>query len=141
MDITWEMLKPLIVDEVWTGNQVSLKFKASNQAEPLQTMGVAMPSQDEIMKRMTGEIAKSAASNMAIGTGANMLGNMAGVPGLGSALGSVASQAGIGYQMDPAALMQVEITEEVRQATILQAFQPLAAMYSYDAGTWVFTAQ
>ena len=104
-------------------------------------MGVAMPSQDKIMKRMTGEIAKSAASNMAIGTGANMLGNMAGVPGLGSALGSVASQAGIGYQMDPAALMQVEITEEVRQATILQAFQPLAAMYSYDAGTWVFTAQ
>jgi hypothetical protein len=101
-------------------------------------MGVAMPNQDDIMKKMTGEIAKTMASNIAINAGANALGNLAGIGGAGAMIGGAASKAGVGYQMDTGKLMQTEVTEEVRQETIVNAFKNFAAYYSYDNNQWLF---
>ncbi|PKP19836.1 MAG: hypothetical protein CVU05_10480 [Bacteroidetes bacterium HGW-Bacteroidetes-21] len=140
MEITFASIQPLIVEEKWSGNQVSIKFKATNQEQPMLTMGVAMPNQDEMMKKMAAEMAKSAASNMAINAGANALGNLAGVSGLGSVTSSAASQAGLGYQMDASKLMEVEITETVRQETILNAFKGLAAFYRFENDQWIYKA-
>ncbi|MBK9191022.1 MAG: hypothetical protein IPM77_05605 [Crocinitomicaceae bacterium] len=50
METTFENIKSLIVSEVWEGNQVKVKFKASNQNDPIETMGIAMPTQEEIKK-------------------------------------------------------------------------------------------
>jgi hypothetical protein len=138
MEITFDSIKSLIVEEQWTGNQVALKFKAPNQEQPLQTMGIAMPDQEELMKKMTGEIAKSAASNMAINAGANALGNLAGISGLGSVAGSAAQQAGLGYQMDVSKLMQTEVTEKVRQQTIVNAFTGLSMFYTFENNQWLY---
>lgn len=138
MQPTYESIKSLIVSEVWEGNQVKLKFKASNQDDPIETMGIAMPSPEEIQKRAMMGAAKSAASGMAIGAGANALGNLAGVSGLGSAASSAASSAGLGYQMDPNSLMHVDLTDEVKQRTITNAFAGLAMYYKFENNAWTY---
>ncbi len=76
MEITYESIKSLIKSEVWEGNKVKLKFQANDQSQPIETMGMAMPDQEEMMKKMMAEVAKSTASSMAINTGANALGGM-----------------------------------------------------------------
>jgi len=140
METTFENIKSLIVGEVWEGNQVKVKFKAANQNDPIETMGIAMPTQEEIQKRAMAEAAKSAASGMAINAGANALGSLTGVSGLGSAAGSVASNAGLGYQMNTDNLMHVDLTDEVKQRTILNAFSGLSMYYQFENGQWVYKA-
>lgn len=138
MEPTFESIKAMIVHEVWTGNQVSIKFKATNQDQPLETMGFAMQDQAALNKKIMAEAGKTAASGMAVGIGANMLGGLTGVPGAGSAIGSVANSAGLGYQMDANKLMQVDVTEDVRQQTILTAFKNLTMFYHFENGVWVY---
>lgn len=137
MQATYESIKSLIVSEVWEGNQVKLKFKASNQNDPLETMGMAMPSPEEIQKRAMMGAAKSAGTGMAISMGGNALGNLVGVGGLGSAASSAAAQAGIG-QMDVNKLMHVDLTDEVKQQTILNAFMALSMFYQFENGQWLY---
>jgi len=138
MEIKFESIKSLIVEETWNNNMVTLKFKASNQETPMETIGVAMPNQDDIMKKMTGEIAKTMASNAAINAGASALGNLTGIAGAGSLIGSAAANAGLGYQMDTGKLMQTEITEEVRQQTIVNAFRNFVAFYTFENNEWLY---
>ena len=138
MELTYESIKSIIQEEVWNGNQVNLKFKANNQEQALETMGIAMPDQEEMMRKMKVEMAKMAGTNMAVSTGANALGNLAGIPGAGSALSSAASQMGIGYQMDMEKMMQVDLTEEVKQKTIVNAFAALQMYYENRDGEWFF---
>ena len=138
MEITYENLKSLIVEEIWTDNQVKIKFQAKNQEQALESYGMAMPDQEEIMKKMQKEIAKMAGANMAVSAGANALGNMAGIPGAGSMIGSAATQMGVGYQMDMQKMMQVELTDDVKQKTIVNAFMALQAYYKYEAGEWSY---
>lgn len=138
MEPTFEQIKPLIVEETWTGNQVTLKLKAANQEAPMETMGFAMPSQEEIMKRVAAETAKSMASGVAISSASNALGNLTGVSGAGSAINSAANAAGVGYQMDPSKLMHVELTDEVKQRTIINAFMSLSMYYAFENGAWIY---
>ncbi|PLX07424.1 MAG: hypothetical protein C0596_10825 [Marinilabiliales bacterium] len=138
MEITYESIKPLIIEETWNGNQVYLQFKANNQEQPLQTLGVAMPDQEEMMKQMKKEMAKSAGSSMAVSAGASALGRLTGIHGAGSAMSSAASQAGVGYQMDMDKMMNIELTEEVKQKTIVDAFKNLKMYFEYKDGEWSF---
>ncbi|MDD3741532.1 MAG: hypothetical protein PHH30_09845, partial [Bacteroidales bacterium] len=106
MEITYEILKSLIVEEIWTENQVKIKFQAKNQERALESFGMAVPDQEEMMKKMQKEIAKMAGTNMAVSSGANALGNLTGIPGAGSMIGRAASEMGVGYQMDMQKMMQ-----------------------------------
>lgn len=135
MEITFNSIKPLIESEVWEGNQVKLKFKASNQSEAIETIGMAMPDQDEIMKKVMAEMAKSAAANMAINAVTSGIGNLTNT---GNLLGGIASQAGLGHQIDTQKLMQVELTDEIKQKTIVNAFTALQAYYEFNNGSWSF---
>jgi D-hexose-6-phosphate mutarotase len=53
-------------------------------------------------------------------------------------IGSKASQMGVGYQMDMEKMMQVELTDELKQKTVVNAFSALQTYYKYEAGEWVF---
>ncbi|MDP2385837.1 MAG: hypothetical protein Q8M29_05675 [Bacteroidota bacterium] len=138
MEITYESIKSLIKSEVWEGNQVKLKFQSNDQAQAIETIGMAMPDQEEMMKKIMAEVAKSTASSMAINTGANALGSMMG--GMGSTVAGMAvsgaQAAGLGYQMDPTKMMQVELTDEVKQKTILAAFMNLQMFYEFRENNW-----
>lgn len=137
MEIKFDDIKNLIVSETWEGNQVKVKFKASNQQEAIETMGVAMPSAEEIQKRAMMQAAKSAGTNMAISASANALGNLAGVSGMGSVASSAASSMGVG-QMNMDSLMHVDLTDDVKQNTILNAFRGLQMYYVFENGSWVY---
>lgn len=139
MEVKYESIKSLIVSEAWEGNQVKVKFKATNQTDPIETMGIAMPSPEEIQKRAMMGAAKAAGTGMAISAGGNALGNLVGVSGLGSAANSAASAAGVG-QMDVNSLMYVELTDEVKQRTITNAFAGLAMYYQFENNQWVYKA-
>lgn len=134
MELTFDQIKPILVEENWEGNQVKLKFKAENQEQAIETMGIAMPNQEEMMKKLMAEMAKSTATNMAINSAASSLGNLAGIGG--GVASSLASQAGLGYQMDPNTLMQVELTDEVKKQTILNAFTGLQMFYELKDNKW-----
>jgi hypothetical protein len=138
MEPTYESIKSIITSEIWTGNQVSLKFKAPNQEQPLETMGVAIPNQEEMMKKMAAEMAKMTASSMAVNTAGNLLGNLTGFSGAGSVINSAAGQMGVGYQMDPNKLMQVDLTNEVKEETILNAFKTLINFYKFENNEWLY---
>lgn len=138
MEITYESIQSLIKEETWTGNQLKLKIQAKNQEQPIETYGTAMPSQEEMMKKMNAEMAKMAGSNMAVSTGASALGNLAGIPGVGSLVGSAATQMGVGYQMDMEKVMHVELTDEVKKQTAVNAFAALQMYYKFENGEWVF---
>ena len=136
METTYENIKSLIASEIWEGNMVKLKFKASNQPEGLETMGVAMPDQEEMMKKMMAEATKTGASNMAINSAGSLLGSLTGISELGTAASGLANQAGLGYQMDTNKMMSVELTDAVKQKTILASFQGLAMFYEFSNGSW-----
>ena len=138
MELTYESIKNLIVEETWTGNQVKIKIQAKNQEQPIETVGVAMPSEEDVAKKMKLEMAKMAGSNIAVSAGANALGGLAGLSGVGHIVGSAASQMGVGYQMDMEKIMQVELTDEVKKQTILKAFTTLQAYYKFEDGEWIY---
>jgi hypothetical protein len=138
METTYEQIRPLIVSETWEGNQVKLKFKAPNQEQPIETIGIAMPDQEEMMKKIMAEVAKSTASSMAINSAASGLSNLAGMGNLGGVAGNMANQAGLGYQMDPTKFMEVELTDEVKQRAILTAFSGLQIYYELKDNSWSF---
>lgn len=136
MEPTYENIRPLIVEETWNNNTVTLKFKASNQEKVIDTSGMAMVSPEEMNKRIAAETAKM----MAVGTATNMAGNALGTAtGIGGGLiNSAASMAGVGYQMDMAKIMMPDMTDEVKQKTVVDAFRHLMIFYKYENGSWVY---
>lgn len=138
MEPTYESIKSLIVEENWIDNQVKLQIKASNQKNPIETMGMAMMDPEEMNKRIMAEMAKSAASSIAINTAGNALGNLTGVAGAGSAINSVASHAGVGYQMDMAKIMMPDMTDELKKKTVVDAFKNLAMYYKFENNEWIY---
>lgn len=139
MEITFESIKSILVEEIWEGNQVKVKFKASNQENPIESLGIAMPSPEEIQKRVMMGAAKTAGTGMAISAGGNALGNLVGVGGLGSAANSAASHAGVG-QLDVNDMMYVELTDAVKQKTIVNAFSALTMYYQFENNQLVYKA-
>jgi hypothetical protein len=104
----------------------------------METIGIAMPDQEGMINIMKVEMAKMTASNIAVSTGANALGNLVGFLGAGSIASSATSQMGVGYQMDIDKMMQVNLTDEVKQQTIVNAFTPLQMYFEYKNGKWFF---
>ncbi len=137
MEITYELLKPLIVKEELEGNQVKIEFKAENQEQPIETIGVIMPSQDEIMKNVAKQAIKQGVKSAAINTAANALGNLVG-GGAGNLLGSTAKSVGNDAafsNQDPMAMLKTDITPEKQQTAVVNAFAALQNFYNYNEQT------
>jgi predicted flap endonuclease-1-like 5' DNA nuclease len=138
MELTYESIKPIIVEEIWNGNMVNIKIKAHNQQEPMMTVGVVVPDQEAMMKKMKAEMAKTAASNIAVSTASNALGRLTGISGLGSAVSGAANQMGVGYQMDASKLMQADLTDDEKKQTVVNAFKNLQMYYKFENGQWSY---
>jgi hypothetical protein len=137
MEPTYENIQSLLVEETWTGNQVNLKFKAKNQEQAIETMGIAIPNQEEMMKKIAIEMAKVTASNAAINTAGNTLGNLAGISGAGGVISGLANQANLGYQMDPNSLMSGDVSDDAKKETIVNAFKGVMSFYEFSNGEWI----
>lgn len=140
MEATFENIQSLIVSMEENGQMITIKFQAENQEMPLETVAVIMPDQDEIMKNAMAQVGKVAAMNAGINMASNALGNA-----VGGITGEAAKMAGstVGAQMTGNAmntdkLMQTEVTDEKKQAAILQAFVPFQVYYQWEDGKWKY---
>lgn len=136
MEYTYEQIKPLIIEEIWTENTVNFKLQASNQKEPIASMGMATIDPEEMNKRIAAETAKMMATGAAVGMASNALGSATGVGG--GIVNSVAGAAGVGYQMDMAKIMKPDMTEELKQKTVVDAFKHLSSYYKLENGAWAY---
>lgn len=136
MEPTYENIKPLIIEEIWSENTVNFKVQASNQKEPIATMGMAMVEPEEMNKRIAAETAKMMAVGTATGMAGNAIGTLTGVGG--SVINSAASAAGMGYQMDMAKIMKPDMTDELKKKTVVDAFKHLSMYYTYENGAWTY---
>jgi hypothetical protein len=136
MEPTYENIKPLIIEEIWTDQTVNFKLQAANQKEPIATMGMAMVDPEVMNKRLAAETAKMMAAGAATGMAANALGTATGVGG--GIINSAASMAGVGYQIDMAAVMKVDMTDEVKKKLVVDTFKHMMIYYVWENGAWVY---
>jgi hypothetical protein len=136
MEPTYENIKPIIIEEIWTDQTVNFKLQAANQKEPIATMGMAMVDPEVMNKRLAAETAKMMAAGAATGMAANALGTATGVGG--GIINSAASMAGVGYQIDMAAVMKVDMTDEVKKKLVVDTFKHMMIYYVWENGAWVY---
>lgn len=142
MEVNYEQIKPIIVSETLEGTQMKVKFKAQGQVDAIETIGMMMADQEQMMKGMKKTVVKSAATNVAFGVLGRFVRGLFGGIG-GYAAGSAVNAAGgmaASKVADPNKMMQVEDTPENRQKAVLSAFQSVRNMYDWDADTkiWKF---
>ncbi len=142
MEIKYEHIKPIIVSETLEGSQMKVKFKALGQDEPIETVGMMLADQDEMMKSMKKNMVKQGAISIAISSIGTVLRNLIGGVG-GSVASSAVSTAGSTVAMsanDPSKMMQAKDTPENRQKAVLSAFQSVQNFYEWDpnANVWKY---
>ncbi len=143
MEVTYDNIKSLIQSEILEGQQVTIKFKAHNQDHAIETIGIVMPDQDEIMKMALKNAAMQGAANMAVGSASNALGAMLGGAAgsmVSGAINSAGAQATAGM-FDPSALLKTEVTPEKQQTAVLNAFIGLQNFYKFnpELNIWEYT--
>lgn len=140
MELTYEAIKPIILSEEIDGQMIKLKFKANNQDAPLETMAYVAPDQDEIMKSVGKSVGKSVATNIAINSAASALGSAIG--GIGGSIarsaGSVAANQASSSMMNTDDLTKTEVTDEKKQAAVVQAFSYLSMYYEHNGTEWEY---
>ena len=131
MEITYELIKPLIVkEEDGEHNMIKLAFKTEEMVAPLETVAVMVPDQDELMKNAMKMAGMSAAAGAAVSGIAGMAGSALG--SLGSQAVNMAGSAVTSNMMDPSKLMQGSSGDAARQKAIVTAFMGLAQFFEYD---------
>lgn len=140
MEITYEMIEPIIVSQEVEGQMVKLKFKAENQDTPMETVGVIMPDQDEIMKKAMAQAGKAAAVGAATSAASSMLGNAIGgvAGGLVSSGASMASSAATSKMMNPQDMMSGAVNDESIKKATVEAFKHFMIYYKMVDGKWVY---
>lgn len=140
MQITYSSIKPIIVSEVIEGNNIQLKFQARNQEQPIDAIATIMPSQDEMMKNVTRQTAKTAAANIGIRSIFSIIGNL-----LGGIFGSAANAAGSAVSstvnqnsMNADKLMSTQITSEKKEEAIVNCFKNYLSMYTWENNQWQY---
>lgn len=139
MEITYEMIKSLIKkEELVAGNQIHLEFCAKNQENPIATVAVIMPDQDELMKNITKQAGKQAAKNMAVNTITGKLGGLVG--GIGGNLMNEAGSNMFNQGIDANDMLKTEITPEKKEKAIVDAFKNLQMLFKFNEQTadWEF---
>ena len=136
MEKNFENIRPLIVSQEQDGMMIKLKFKASNQDTPIESVAVITPNQSETMKSAMKEAGKSAGVNMLKRMLRNLIGGTAGrmVSDAGSALANAAASSSESNEK----MIQTNITEEKKQEAILQAFEHVPMYYSWENGRWTY---
>jgi hypothetical protein len=144
MEVNYEKIKPIIVSETLEGTQMKVKFKAQGQDDAIESVGMMIADQEQMMKGMKKTVVKSAATNVAFGALGTFIRSMFGGVA-GHAAGSAVNAAGgvaASKVADPNKMMQVEDTPENRQKAVLNAFQSVSSLYEWDAtaNIWKFKA-
>ncbi|MCB9195848.1 MAG: hypothetical protein H6598_06465 [Flavobacteriales bacterium] len=140
MELNYSIIKPLIISEVIDGNQIKLKFKAENQETPMDAIAIVMPSQDEMMKNVAKQGAKTAATSMGIRAVFGAIGSFFGgfFGSAASMAGSAVSSAATQNSMSQEKIMKTEMTQEAKETAIVNCFMNFQTMYKWENEKWSF---
>ncbi len=129
MEITYEMIKPLIKkEELMYGNQIHLEFCAKNQETATQTVAVIMAEQNEIKKNVAKEVVINSAKNSIF----NQILNFIGIGGIGRSIVKSTTNDMMNKSQDPMAMIKTEITKEKKEKAIVDAFMGIKAVYKFN---------
>lgn len=138
MEISYESIKPLIISESIDGLYVKVTFQASNQSKPIETAAYVAPTQDDVqetMKEQQLEGKRYFRRNL-IGTVISFIGNFMG--GIGGTVTSTVGSAVSGKNTTEMAPLTTDITEERKQAAVVEAFVRLKAYFNHNGVEWEF---
>jgi hypothetical protein len=92
------------------------------------------------MANVTKQMGKSMATGMAIQTASGLLGKALGGAGavVSSDVGSAVARQAASKAFDAEALVSTDVTDEKKQAAIVQAFSYLATFYKHNGTQWEY---
>jgi hypothetical protein len=137
MEITYDSIKTLIVEEKLEGQQVQVAFKAPGQDSPISAIAMIMPDQKEIMKNVGKSAVKQGAKSGLIGMLSRFVGGLIGGTA-GSLASSATSQVAHAATTNPNAgqeVLKTTITPEKQQNAVVEAFKSVQAFYTFDEET------
>lgn len=135
MIVTYESIKPLIKNEnLVGGNQLHVSFQSEHMAAPIQSVGMMMADQDEMMKNVRNQAIKQGIFSSIISGLSRLLGGLIGGVG-GSIASSTASTVGYSMTSGSGNMMDAKDTPENRQKAAVAAFQSVQTYFEYDVHT------
>lgn len=140
MEVTYENIKSLIVSLEEEGQMLKLKFQAEGQENPIETVAVIMPDQDELIKNAMQQAAMMGAANAGINMASSALGNaIGGIAGdAAKTAGQLAGSHATAGMMNTEKMMKTEVTDEKKQTAIVQAFTGLQMYYQWNGNAWKY---
>lgn len=140
MDITYEVLKPILVSENIDGNVLKCVFKAANQTEPLEAQFVFTPDDRDLVANAGKQAVKrsffSSIVSVFSGAASSAVGGAAG-SAVGSAVSGTANTV-YNAKEDPNAIQKVNITDEKKKQGVINAFKNIQSFYYFESGTWYY---
>jgi hypothetical protein len=132
MEITYDLIKPLIVrEEAGENNTIKLAFRAEGMEKPIETVAVIVPDQAELMKNVMKMAGMAAGASMAVSGLAGLAGSALG--SLGSQAVNMAGSAAASQIMgNPADILKGTGSEAEKQTAIVNAFRAVAQFFEYD---------
>jgi hypothetical protein len=137
MEITYDSIKSLIVEEKLDGQQVHVAFKAPGQEAPISAMSVIMPDQSEMMKNVGKTAVKQGAKSGIISMLSRFVGGLVGGTA-GSIASSATSQVAHTATNNPNAgqdVLKTKITPEKQQKAVVDAFKTVQNFFTFDSET------
>jgi hypothetical protein len=134
MEITYDILRPIIKKEEINGNQIAIEFQAPGQLEPIQATGVVVPDQKDMMKSAGKQAIKTGVFYAAIRSISRLFGGA-----IGGTAGSIAISATstVGYTVMSSTnnsqdMMKASITPEKQQAAVITAFNQVQSSFEWN---------
>jgi hypothetical protein len=139
MEITYDSIKTLIVEEKVEGQQVHVAFKAPGQDAPISAMSMVMPEQKEIMKNVGKTAVKQGAKSGVISMLSRFLGGLVGGTAgaiTSSATSQVAHAATTSNNPNAGQdMLKTKITPEKQQKAVVDAFKTVQTFFTFDEET------
>ena len=134
MELTYENIESLILEQTIEGSMIKLKFKANNQEIPMETVAVVTPDPEAMKKKIMKQAGKTAAVSAGVGAASSALGGMIGgiAGGLVSSGASMATSAASSGMMNTEDMMKPDMSDENVQKAIVQAFSYLQTYYKFE---------
>jgi len=142
MSYTYEQIKPIIEKEELDGHQMKVSFRATGQDTAIESVGVMMADQKEIMKNAGKSAVKQSLFSSAIRWVSGLVGGAVG-GAAGSAAYSATSSVGHAASRSQTSgnMAQAKDTPENRQKAVVAAFQSVASFYEFDSETNAWKAK
>lgn len=134
-EITYNLIKPIIKkEELINGNQINIEFCASNQETATQTVAVIVPEQNEIMKKATKDVIKSAVKSTLISQVLRFLG----IGGIGGSI--IRTTTNNVVNNNSTNFMATKVTQEKKEKAIVDAFKGIMSAYQFNEqkSEWFF---